>query len=592
MSLRNKLAVTVLAVLMIIAFMPAMAVESFAGEEDLANLISAAEDEATIKLDDDATLDSLDHEGLLNKDLTIDLNGHTLTINNGNGMEIAEGKTVTFENGTIEANSYKSDHAVLKPTANATVTINNVTFNTSGVAVFPYREAAAVNVTNSTIASKGYYAITTNASTKDGKYVTGSNFKINITKSKLSTSREDSDNACVLVNVPCDLAITDSEITGDRQGLVVRVGKATVKNSKIVTKGSYTTNPRTSGYWESGDEVAEAAIVVGNYQDDANISYKADAALELTDSAVISKNEKIAAIYADSNDTYKSSINVSGSETVVNGNVSTGQHDAATAEAEAKTSKVVINGGTYDKDVSAFVSAGTVRATVKDSEGNTTYAVGQQTIQKAAEDSSNTVTITNGGVDLTGVKANIKNDENNTTGTVTVDGTKVDAGYSVQANVSETIAKLKSQIAALEAQIQSAANTGNTASSKITRLENDLAKVQAELKEAQKQASEGKDMLTAPAQVQNLKAKAGKKRITLTWTAQTSNTTGYRVYRATKKNGKYTMVKVVKKAASAKWTNKGLKKGKRYFYKVRAYKSITNGTLVGAYSNIAKATVK
>ena len=201
------------------------------------------------------------------------------------------------------------------------------------------------------------------------------------------------------------------------------------------------------------------------------------------------------------------------------------------------------------------------------------------------------MTITNGSINLTGLNANIKNDENNKTGKVTVDGTTVEAGHSVPAN-SETIAKLKSQIATLEAQIQSAANTGNTASSKITRLENDLAKVQAELKEAQKQASEGKDMLTAPAQVQNLKAKAGKKRITLTWTAQTSNTTGYRVYRATKKNGKYTMVKVVKKAASAKWTNKGLKKGKTYYFKVRAYKSITSGELWGAYSNTAKAKVK
>lgn len=589
MSLRKKLAVTVLAVLMIIAFMPAMAVESFAGEENLAKQISDAKDGATIELNGDATLDSSGHEKLLNKNLTIDLKGHTLTINNGTGMEIAEKKTVTFTNGTIEANAYDPGYAVLKPTANATVTINNVKFNTTGVALSPYGEAAAVNVTNSTIASKGYYAITTNAKTTDDKYDTGSNFKINIANSKLSTSREeDHDNACVLVNVPCDLKITDSEITGDRQGLVVRVGTATVKNSKIVTKGSYTTNSRTSGKWGSGDEVAEAAIVVGNYENGAATSYKADAALALTDSAVISENKDIAAIYADSNNTYRSSINVSGSETVVNGNVSTGQHDAATAG--AKTSEVAINGGTYDKDVSAFVSAGTVCATVKDSEGNTTYAVGPQTIQKAAEDSSNTVTITNGSVDLTGVNANIKNDENNT-GTVTVDGTTVETGHSVPAN-SATIAKLKSQIAALEAQIQSAANTGNTASSKITRLENDLAKVQAELKEAQKQASEGKDMLTAPAQVQNLKAKAGKKRITLTWTAQTSNTTGYRVYRATKKNGKYTMVKVVKKAASAKWTNKGLKKGKRYFYKVRAYKSITNGTLVGAYSNIAKATVK
>ena len=58
MSLRKKLAVTVLAVLMIIAFMPAMAVESFAGEENLAKQISDAKDGATIELNGDATLDS------------------------------------------------------------------------------------------------------------------------------------------------------------------------------------------------------------------------------------------------------------------------------------------------------------------------------------------------------------------------------------------------------------------------------------------------------------------------------------------------------------------------------------------------------
>lgn len=89
----------------------------------------------------------------------------------------------------------------------------------------------------------------------------------------------------------------------------------------------------------------------------------------------------------------------------------------------------------------------------------------------------------------------------------------------------------------------------------------------------------------------NLKAKAGKRYVKLSWTALTDNTTGYRVYRKTK-GGKYAKVKTITKASTASWTNKGLKKGKTYYYKVRAYKSITSGELWGTSSNTAKAKVK
>ncbi|MGN8636229.1 fibronectin type III domain-containing protein [Eubacterium pyruvativorans] len=252
--------------------------------------------------------------------------------------------------------------------------------------------------------------------------------------------------------------------------------------------------------------------------------------------------------------------------------------------------KFTVNSGSYSDDPSPYVNKSTAQAEVTNGT-STTYAVGTQAIQKAAEDFGNTVTVTNGSVNLTGAIAKIVNADTNKNGTVTVDGWDLNAGDTVQPNASKTIKKLEDQIADLQKQIQAAASQGSTASANITSLKSDLAKAQAELKEAQAQVSEGKALLTAPGQVMNLKAKAGKRSAKLTWKAQTENTTGYRIYRKVK-GGKYARVKTITKATQGSWTNKGLKKGKTYYFKVRAYKSITSGELWGAYSNTAKAKVK
>lgn len=55
----------------------------------------------------------------------------------------------------------------------------------------------------------------------------------------------------------------------------------------------------------------------------------------------------------------------------------------------------------------------------------------------------------------------------------------------------------------------------------------------------------------------------------------------YQVYRATKKSGKYTKIKTTAKTS---YTNKKLKNGKHYFYKVRAI----NGSTKSAFSKIVK----
>ncbi len=65
---------------------------------------------------------------------------------------------------------------------------------------------------------------------------------------------------------------------------------------------------------------------------------------------------------------------------------------------------------------------------------------------------------------------------------------------------------------------------------------------------------------------------------------------GYQVYRSMRKNGKYVCVK--KNLKAAKYTDKKLKKGKTYYYKVRAYKKVNGKTITGAYSAIRKVKVK
>lgn len=94
------------------------------------------------------------------------------------------------------------------------------------------------------------------------------------------------------------------------------------------------------------------------------------------------------------------------------------------------------------------------------------------------------------------------------------------------------------------------------------------------------------------AKVKKLKAKnlAGKK-VKLSW-KKVNGASGYKVYRATKKNGKYTLVKTIKNVKTVKFTDKKVKKNKTYYYKVSAYKTIAKKVVKGAYSAKAKVRVK
>ncbi|MBQ9060853.1 MAG: fibronectin type III domain-containing protein [Firmicutes bacterium] len=95
----------------------------------------------------------------------------------------------------------------------------------------------------------------------------------------------------------------------------------------------------------------------------------------------------------------------------------------------------------------------------------------------------------------------------------------------------------------------------------------------------------------ALAKVTGIKAKAGKKQATITW-KKAAGASGYVVYRATKKNGKYKAVKTITRPATVKFVNKKLKKGKKFFYKVRAYRTVNKKKVYGAYSAVKAVKIK
>ena len=101
----------------------------------------------------------------------------------------------------------------------------------------------------------------------------------------------------------------------------------------------------------------------------------------------------------------------------------------------------------------------------------------------------------------------------------------------------------------------------------------------------------------APKQVTGLKATNVKtKSVKLTWT-KVKNAEGYYVYKSTKKSSGFKKVATIKEGSTVKYTCKKLKKGKTYYFKVKAYNTYKNAedvvtTNAGKFSAVKSAKIK
>ena len=145
-------------------------------------------------------------------------------------------------------------------------------------------------------------------------------------------------------------------------------------------------------------------------------------------------------------------------------------------------------------------------------------------------------------------------------------------------------------------------HTQATVNEAIAHLQNaikDLVKVQKETEtktpETKTDINNDKNNQTqtaykAKVKLNSVKNTKGRKAV-LKW-KKVKNADGYVVYRATKKNGKYKKIKTIKKAGTVRFTDKKLKKGFAYYYKVRAYRKTAVAKVYGNDSAAKKVKIK
>ena len=314
-----------------------------APEEEPATEVTFDEN-GVAKLEKDTVLSALE------ADKTYDLNGHNLTYT---GQAVTVSQTLTFMDSTKSGESklsftgVKGTQSAINPIAGGTVNVKDIDVECSGSAFYPEGNAAALNITNSHVKAK-VYCVGTNAG-KDA------NYGVAITlKDSTFEATGDGDNCPVMINVEGTLNIDNCKIIGERQGVLVRAGAATISNSEITTKGTYTNKEQYyNAAWKSGNEVPAAALTVGNYVNGEAGAYKADATVSLENTKVTGENE-FPAIYVDANHKFKGKVTISG-DSAVSGAIVEGQNKD---EDTNKKISISISGGVFDSNVQAYAADG------------------------------------------------------------------------------------------------------------------------------------------------------------------------------------------------------------------------------------------
>lgn len=221
--------------------------------EDFVKSVESAAVNEVVQLEEDIEINTAipqSSSGTTN----IDLNEKKLTVNS-NSTTVSEGNLLTLENGTIEVKGLgDAAYSAISVTSGARLSVENVTMNVDGAALFPIGQDTEISVVNSEITSRDSYCVSTNAATPDNYGV-----KINLKDSTLKAP------TAVMVNIPCSLTMENCKVEADMHGVVVRGGTAVIKDCEINNSGDgkyldYFNNTN----WGSGNMVNLAGITIGN----------------------------------------------------------------------------------------------------------------------------------------------------------------------------------------------------------------------------------------------------------------------------------------------------------------------------------------
>lgn len=372
----------VLAVAMIVGLFP---VAAFAeGGDETSTVYTSlppADTNGVITLENDMTISTLTLSET--GETVIDLNGHTLTYNSNFAITIGDDQTLSFidssvsgvkRGGTLALTGVKGASAAINPQKGGTVNASNINITCAGSAFYPRGDAAAVNITNCDVTA-AVYCVATNAAIADNYDVV-----INLSGSTFVANAEDKDNCPIMINVPGTLKMDNCKVTGDRMGVLVRAGDATITNCEISMTGTYedTNDYENSKPWGSGNEVPMAALVVGSQTE----AYKANANCNITNTTINApKDNPKPAIYVSSNNelqttgNYKSQLNISGEKSAINGNVvvADGKSDKSNPSSVVISDNAKVTGNITNNSASssvALINGATLTGDVTSGESN------------------------------------------------------------------------------------------------------------------------------------------------------------------------------------------------------------------------------
>lgn len=86
-------------------------------------------------------------------------------------------------------------------------------------------------------------------------------------------------------------------------------------------------------------------------------------------------------------------------------------------------------------------------------------------------------------------------------------------------------------------------------------------------------------------------ASGKSKQVKVSW-KKISGASGYEIYYSTKKDGSYKKAKTITSGKTVTYTQKKLKSGKKYYYRVRAYRTVNGKKVYGSYSAVKSVKVK
>lgn len=227
--------------------------------------------------------------------IIIDLNGNTLTIAATEATVIPESISVKISDGNLDVAKGIVLSAVSSVELDGVKYSSQATGFSLGTSTISATGATLTIKNSSEIIANAEYAIATYATAGTDTFLTETVTIMIENSTVTATAADGTGSSCaVWMNIPGTLTITDSTITGDRQGLSLQGGTATITGGSIISIGNYSGDKYyIDEDWTSGTDAPFAALLVGNKV----TTKKTDVTCTLADTMIDMKKSEIDGAY-------------------------------------------------------------------------------------------------------------------------------------------------------------------------------------------------------------------------------------------------------------------------------------------------------